>query len=149
MELVAGTWFSAWTRTYTTRDDGGTYGEMLPLYPIGGWRVQRFAGVEVGEVFRVNVGLFNGDHEHAITHRLTLHAADGREVAQLTLSLEPLASFSRRLEHLFLRQVGELPAGTYGLTVLPLDDPAAGVKGRSWAYVSLVDNATGDPTNWW
>ncbi len=39
--------------------------------------------------------------------------------------------------------------GTYGMTVLPLDDPEHGVKGRSWAWVSLVDNVTNDPTNWW
>jgi hypothetical protein len=35
------------------------------------------------------------------------------------------------------------------MTMVPLDDPANGVKGRSWAWVSLVDNVTGDPTNWW
>jgi len=32
---------------------------------------------------------------------------------------------------------------------LPLDDEANGVEGRSWAFVSLVDNVTGDSTNWW
>jgi hypothetical protein len=149
LEVVAGTWLSAWTRTYTTREDGGTYGEMLPLYPLGGWPVQHFAGVEVGDRFRVNVGLFNGDHDHAITHRITLYAADGRQVAERTLTLQPLASFQRRLEHLFGLQVGSISTGTYGMTVLPLDDPANGVKGRSWAWVSLVDNVTGDPTNWW
>ena len=55
----------------------------------------------------------------------------------------------RRLEHVFGLEVGDLAEGTYGLTVLPLDDDANGVQGRSWAYVSLVDGATGDPTNWW
>ena len=30
-----------------------------------------------------------------------------------------------------------------------LDDPDAGVEGRCWAYVSLVDNATNDPVNLW
>jgi hypothetical protein len=44
---------------------------------------------------------------------------------------------------------GSLEPGSYGLTVLPLDDKANGVEGRSWAYVSLIDNLTGDPTNWW
>jgi len=149
LEVYTGTWMSAWTRTYTTRADGGTYGEMLPLYPLGGWPVQHFAGVEVGAGWRVNVGLFNGDHEHAVTHVITLYSTDGAEVARRTLTVQPLASFQRRLEHLFLKQVGELPAGTYGMTVLPLDDDEAGVQGRCWAWVSLVDNATGDPTNWW
>jgi hypothetical protein len=111
--------------------------------------VQHFAGVEVGERFRVNVGLSSGDREHAITHRITLYAADGHQVAERTLTLQPLASYHRRLEHLLGLQVGSIPAGTYGMTVLPLNDPADGVKGRSWAWVSLVDNVTGDPTNWW
>jgi len=149
LEVYTGTWMSAWTRTYTTRADGGTYGDMLPLYPLGGWPVQHFAGVEVGPGWRVNVGLFNGDHDHAITHVVTLYSADGAQAAQRTITLEPLASFQRRLEHLFLKQVGELPAGSYGMTVLPLDDDEAGVEGRCWAWVSLVDNVTGDPTNWW
>jgi hypothetical protein len=35
------------------------------------------------------------------------------------------------------------------MTVLPLDDPANDIKGWSWVWVSLVDNVTGDPTNWW
>jgi hypothetical protein len=149
LELLTATWMAGYTRTYTTRDDGGTYGEMLPFYPLGGWPVQHFAGVEVGSTFRVNVGLFNGDGEHAITHRITLYAADGRVAAERTITLQPYASLQRRLEHLFRMEVGSLPAGTYGMTVLPLDDPEHGVKGRSWAWVSLVDNVTNDPTNWW
>jgi hypothetical protein len=148
-ELLSASWLTGWSRTYTTRPDGGTYGDMLPFYPEGGWPVQHFAGIEVGEAFRVNVGLYNGDHGHAITHRLSLYAADGTLAAERTLTLEPTASLQRRLEHLFGLAVGALPAGTYGLTVLPLDDPGHGVQGRSWAWVSLVDNATGDPTNWW
>jgi hypothetical protein len=149
LELMAGTWQIGWTRTYTTRDDGGTYGDMLPFYPLGGWPVQHFAGVEVGAQFRVNVGLFNGNGEHPITHRITLYAADGRLAAERTVTLQPYASLQRRLEHLFRMESGSLPAGTYGMTVLPLDDPVHGVEGRSWAWVSLVDNVTGDPTNWW
>jgi len=149
LELSAGSWFSGFSRTYTTREDGGTYGGMLPLYPPGGWPVQHFAGIEVGDTFRVNVGFFNGDHDHAVAHRIMLYAADGSEVAERILTLQPLASFQRRLEHLFGVEVGTVPAGTYGMTVLPLDDPEQDVKGRSWAYVSLVDNVTGDPTNWW
>ena len=149
LEVVTASWTTGYSRTYTTREDGGTYGEMLPFYPIGGWPVQHFAGVEVSETFRVNVGLFNGDHEHAITHRLTLYAADGRLAAEGTLTLQPLASYQRSLDHVFGLEDGTLPHGTYGLTVLPLDDDAAGVQGHCWAYVSLIDNITGDPTNWW
>ena len=149
LEIHTGSWMSAWSRTYTTRADGGTYGSTLPLYPYRGWPVQHFAGIEVSPGTRVNLGLYNGDPDHAIAHRLTLYAADGTVAAERTLTLEPWASVQDGLEVMFGLPYGSIPAGTYGLTVLPLDDAAAGVEGRSWAYVSLVDNVTGDPTNWW
>jgi len=150
LELRTGSWMSAYSRrTYTTRSDGGTYGEMLPLYPHEGWPVQHFAGIEVSSRFRINLGLFNGNEQHPLTHRLLLYASDGTLAAQRDLVLQPWQSVQERLETLLGIPVGSLPEGTYGLTVLPLDDDEAGVPGRSWAYVSLVDNVTGDPTNWW
>jgi hypothetical protein len=147
LEILTGSWFSGFSRTYTTRADGGTYGGMLPLYPPWGWPVQHFAGLEVNDDFRINVGFFNGNHDEAIEHRITLYSQDGQTVAQRTLILEPLASLQRELTGLF--HLDELPDGTYGLTVLPLDDPVTGVQGRSWAYVSKIDNRTNDPTNLW
>jgi hypothetical protein len=149
LEISTASWTSGYSRTYTTRADGGTYGGMLPLYPPGGWPVQHFAGIEVAEGFRINVGLFNGDHGHAIRHRLTLYAADGAEVATVELELGALRSRLEPLEELLGIAEGGLGEGTYGLTVMPLDDQEAGAEGRSWAYVSLVDDVTGDPTNWW
>ena len=35
------------------------------------------------------------------------------------------------------------------LTVMPLDDADAGIEGRSWAYVSVIDELTNDPINLW
>jgi hypothetical protein len=149
LEVVAGSWMAAFSRTYTSRDDGGTYGGMLPLYPMGGWPVQHFAGVEVSDQFRVNLGLYNGHGEHAITHRLTLYAADGSVAATTELELAPFESWVRPLRQVLGLGPDALPDGSYGLTVLPLDDESAGVKGRSWAFVSMIDQQTGDPTNWW
>ncbi|MEW6336562.1 MAG: hypothetical protein AB1625_04080 [Acidobacteriota bacterium] len=148
-EVHVGSWMAAFSRTYTERADGGTYGEMLPLYPPRGWPVQHFAGIEAGSRFRVNLGLYNGDGEHAITHRLRLYAADGSLAAERDVVLQPRENDVRRLELWLGLDRDSLPAGTYGLTVLPLDDPAQGVEGRSWAFVSLVDSVTNDPTNWW
>ena len=148
-EMREGSWMGAYTRTYTTRADGGTYGGMLPLYPPHGWPVQHFAGLVVDPAFRINVGLYNGDADHAITHRLTLYDAAGTKVAERELTLEPWANLIEPLEQILGLPKGTLPNGTYGLTVLPLDDQANGVQGRSWAFVSLVDNITGDSTNWW
>jgi len=148
-EMREGSWMSGFTRTYTTRADGGTYGGMLPLYPPHGWPVQHFAGLVVSSALRINVGLYNGDAEHAITHRLTLYDADGVEVAENDLTLQPWANLVEPLETVLNLPKGSLADGTYGLTILPLDDEANGVEGRSWAFVSLVDNVTGDSTNWW
>jgi hypothetical protein len=147
LEILTGSWFSGFSRTYTTRPDGGTYGGMLPLYPRWGWPVQHFAGLQVDDGFRVNVGFFNGDHDRAVEHRLTLYSADGQTVAERSFTLEPLASLQQELTRLF--GLADLPEGAYGLTVLPLDDPLTGAPGRSWAYVSVVDNRTNDPTNLW
>jgi hypothetical protein len=149
VEYHVGSWMAGYVRNYTTRPDGGTYGDILPLYPPHGWPVQHFAGIELSSRFRVNLGLFNGDKNHAIVHRLSLYAADGTLVAQRELTLAPWENLNERLEKLLGLAIGGLPEGTYGLTVLPLDDAANGVEGRSWAFVSLVDNVTNDPTHWW
>ena len=149
LEIAVGSWFSGFSRTYTTREDGGTYGSMLPLYPPGGWPVQHFAGLEVSPGQRVNLGLFNGNGQAPITHRLLLYAHDGDLVASRELTLAPFASYQRPLELMLGLAPGSLSPGLYGLSVIPLDDPASGVEGRSWAYLSLVDNATNDPANLW
>ena len=148
-EISTASWTSGYSRTYTSREDGGTYGGMLPLYPPNGWPVQHFAGIEVSDEFRINVGFFNGNHGHAITHRLTLYRADGTEVATTEFSLGALNSKLEPLERLLGLDRGSLEDGAYGLTVVPLDDAENGVEGRSWAYVTLVDNLTGDSTILW
>jgi hypothetical protein len=149
LEVRTGSWMTAYARNYTTRSDGGTFGGLLPLYPWDGWPVQHFAGIEVGSRYRINLGLYNGNTTHAVTHRLSLYAADGTLVAERELTLQPWENLQDRLERLLGLEVGSLPEGIYGLTVLPLDDPGHGVEGRSWAYVALVDNVTGDPTHLW
>ncbi len=147
LHLPASSWTSMFSRTYVERPDGGTYGGMLPMYPHGGWPVQYFGGIEVSDDFRINLGLYNANAEDPIVHRLTLHAADGSVAAETQVSVTPWQSEIRPLEDWL--GVDELSAGTYGLTVVPLDDSSAGIRGRSWAFVSLIDNRTGDPTNWW
>jgi len=149
LEISTASWTSGYSRTYTSREDGGTYGGMLPLYPPNGWPVQHFAGIEVSDEFRINLGFFNGNHDHAITHRLTLYQADGTEVARAEFTLGSLNSKLEPLEKLLGLELGSLEHGTYGLSVVPLDDAENGVEGRSWAYVTLVDNLTGDSTILW
>jgi hypothetical protein len=140
LRVSGSTWMAAYSRTYTTRPDGGTFGDMLPFYPAGGWPLQHFAGIETGSRFRINVGLYNGQSA-TTTNRLLLYDANGALVAQRDVDLGAHASVQQPLSSLM--NIADLPAGVYGLSVIPLG------TGRSWAYVSLVDNITGDPTNLW
>jgi hypothetical protein len=149
LEISSGSWFAGYSRTYTTRPDGGTYGSMLPLYPPGGWPAQHFAGLEVAAEQRINVGLYNGLGGTAVTHRLLLYSADGALRAERELVVEAGALVQQPLEELLGLAQGELEPGLYGLSVIPLKDHAAGVEGRCWAFVSLVNNATNDPVNLW
>lgn len=140
LRINGSTWMAGYSRTYTTRADGGTYGDLLPFYPWRGWPVQHFSGIETGGSFRVNVGLYNGQST-TVTNRLLLYDANGDLVAQRDIDLASHASLQSPIASIM--SLANLPAGLYGLTVNPLGE------GRSWAYVSLVDNMTGDPTNLW
>lgn len=142
LELHTGAWTGAYSRTYTTREDGGTLGDILPQYPMGGWPVQHFAGLRAGAAFRINIGFYNG-LDYPVVHRLLVFGAGGEEVSRREITLAARQSLQAPLADL----LGSLPDGLYGLTVLPID--AADRPGRSWAYVSIIDNATGDPTNLW
>lgn len=140
LRMPASSWMQGYSRTYTTRADGGTFGDILPFYPPNGWPVQHFSGVEIGPRFRINVGLYNGSMV-ATTNRLLLYDANGALVGTHDIDLAPHDSLQGPIASIM--SAANLPAGIYGLSVVPLGD------GRSWAYVSLVDNISGDPTNLW
>ncbi|MEO8218833.1 MAG: hypothetical protein ABI718_17295, partial [Acidobacteriota bacterium] len=144
LSLRAASWTAGYTRSYTTRADGGTFGEMLPFFPGGGYPVQHFAGIEVNERQRVNIGLHNATSDRDGRYRLILFARNGAVTAEVIITVAPNQTRQDTLASLFRM---EIPDGTYGLTVSPLD--SVGYPGRSWAYVSLVDNISGDPTNLW
>ena len=148
LEISAGSWFSGFSRTYTERPDGGTYGSMLPLYPPGGWPVQHFAGLVVDPSQRINVGLYNGIAERDVTHRLRLYTADGMLTVERDIVLAPYEHRQQPLHLLLGVPASAIPDGLYGLTVIPLDEGPEH-PGRSWAYVSIVDNKTNDPINMW
>ena len=139
LEVRTGSWMTMVSRTYTTREDGGTYGDILPLYPPRGWPVRHFAGIELSDGFRVNVGLYNGsDSPSRIVARL--YDENGGVAAERIIALEPRASMQSSLRQFFGT---DLQNGMYGLSFLTLDGAGC------WPYVSTVDNITGDPTNWW
>lgn len=142
LEMNVGSWMSGFSRTYTTREDGGTYGDMLPFYPAGGWPVQHFSGIRISSQFRINLGLYNG-LDYPVVHRLIVYDQEGIEVQRRELTIEPRRSLQANITAF----MGDLPPGLYGLTVIPVDSERG--PGRSWAYVAIVDNETGDPTNLW
>jgi len=143
IELPLASWMSGYSRTYTTRaSDGGSYGEILPFYPAGGWPVQHFSGIDVNATFRINLGLYNG-LDRPVKHRLLLYDEKGRLVAERDRTLEPRQQLQLPLGEIF----GNLATGLYGLSVVPLDNEQG--QGKSWAYVAVVDNITNDPSNFW
>lgn len=142
VELRVASWMSAFTRTYTTNADGGTLGEMLPLYPSDGWQQQHFAGVEQRAGFRINIGLYNG-LSYAVRNRLFLYGADGKLAGEVSVPLSAHESSQWPIGTLF----GTIDDGVYALSVVPEADD--GQAARTWAYISTIDNVTGDPTNWW
>lgn len=138
LEIATGSWMSGYSRTYTTDSDGGTYGEILPLYPPRGWPVRHFP-VELSTQTRVNLGLYNGSDEPSKIE-LRLYTSKGEERATRTIDLG-----ARDWQQLSLRELlgNDLADGVYGLSVITIEGVGA------WPYVSTVDNVTGDPTNWW
>jgi hypothetical protein len=139
LEIATASWMSAFSRTYTTREDGGTYGDILPLYPQRGWPYRHFSGIELNTNVRVNVGLYNGTDSPS-TIELRLYSQSGELAATRHLELAPRGSFQAGVRQL----LGDaIPDGLYGLSVV--STTGQGV----WPYVANVDNITGDPTNWW
>jgi hypothetical protein len=139
LEVQTGSWTSMFTRTYTNRPDGGTYGDILPLYPPRGWPARHFAGIAVNQAFRINVGLYNGGESEG-RWRLRLLASDGTLAAERTLSLSAHESIQNSLREAF---DADIPEGLYGLSIDTLSGDGV------WPWVSVVDNLTGDPTNFW
>lgn len=128
------------SRTYNETATG-TFGQYFPaLTPaagmLGGTRgylpqLRKSAG------FRTNVGFLNlGTAPATVVTRVI--AAGGEEVGRRTTTIQPQRWFQ---ENDIFAVSG---AGARDLAYATVDIQPPG--GRVWAYASLVDNATGDPT---
>lgn len=126
-------------RTFN-QSDNGTFGQFLPGEPLDG-------GLEFGEVgilpqlksndaFRTNVGFINLSDE-SIFVRYRLYDANGQDLGmQPPISVPAHAWF----------QVNDAFAGTGQHDVAYATVEMASAQGRMWAYGSVVDELTGDPT---
>jgi hypothetical protein len=119
------------SRTYTSTEAGGTFGQSItPAARFGTSPV--VTGLRNDTSFRSNVGFVNGESTTA-NISLTLIGTDGQTIGSSFIDLAPKSQKQAALRDLF----GSLPSGTY--TLLASSD--AGV----FVYGSVIDNASGDP----
>lgn len=141
-------------RIYTTSGDGSTFGQLIPGIPwyfyisneAGDTNLQRafITGLRNTTEFRTNLGLFNYSTQSSITVRVRIFNATGQQqggdiiktLAPLAQTQFPLASFfSGSGYYATLEEVSFAPVA--GAT-----NPAHGF----FAYASLLDNRSNDPT---
>lgn len=118
------------SRTYTSTEGGGTYGQSIdPVAKFGS--TVYVPGLRYDGAFRSNVGLVNGSTSAAgVT--VSLLNTSGSVVASAFVQLAPKSQNQYSLTNLFQ----SAPMGTYTLRA----------EGSSvFAYGSVIDNTSGDP----
>ncbi len=124
------------SRTYTTADGGGTYGQSID--PVTSFANDSFVpGLRSDSSFRSNVGFVNGgDSIMAVT--VTLLSDNGGVLGTAQIALNPRSQIQYAVGALF--PAANTPsAGT--LTLLAHTDGAPNL----FAYGSIIDNESGDP----
>ncbi len=121
----------------------GTYGGYLPaVVASGGGVVPGQTGylphLRKGPAYRTNVGVTNlGDNEASIAIRL--HGASGSPVGSETLLRVPAGGFLQATDIFATSGAGDQEIAWATVEVRT-------TGGRAWAFASVIDNATGDPT---
>jgi hypothetical protein len=134
----------AGSRTFTRRADGGTYGQSIAAVPeseISTWSTYwRFAPLsqssEPTKGFRTNVGFVNAGDSPAVV-LIEVRATDNRLLYDVEVELEP---YEHRQLDRFLAGI----AGDEGLVNASIVVQTVTYPSQLLAYVSVVDNATGD-----
>ncbi len=141
---VRGTDIIVSSRTSTPGLEGGSYGQGIPplapyhIMRIDGAQMQWAGGVVRSSAYRTNLGLCEVWGEDARL-RVTLWGEDGLAVGTRTIDLPPFGNTEvNDLPHT-LGGIDEMANGMVELEILDGD-------GRVGAYLSIVDNITGDPT---
>jgi hypothetical protein len=121
------------SRTYTTAETGGTYGQSID--PIADLRTQVFVpGLRNDADFRSNVGFVNGGDETE-TFQVVVLSPFGNELARNTVTLPAHGQAQYGVSSLFPR----INASAFTLSV------EGDANARLFAYGSMIDNASGDP----
>ncbi len=143
-------------RIYTTAADGSTFGQTIPGLPwytyVAGDTIdpnlQRvfITGLRNNADFRTNLGLVNYSTNSTINIRVRIFNADGQPVNETTRTLAPLAHTQFALGSLFSGTGFYLTLEEAGFTANPSTTPANEVAHGFFAYGSLLDNKSNDPT---
>ena len=123
------------SRTYTTADGGGTYGQSID--PVPAYGADSFVpGLRSDASFRSNVGFVNGG-DATIGVSVTLLSTFGQTIATGFVQLPPRSQMQYSLPALF----PGINAAALGSFTLRAHSDA----GNVFAYGSIVDNSSGDP----
>jgi len=121
------------SRTYTTVESGGTYGQSID--PMASLKSTMFVpGLRNDGSFRSNIGFVNGGGETE-TFAVVVLSPSGTELARNSLTLAPNAMVQHSVSALF-------PNVNSSSFTLYMEGDA---NARLFAYGSMVDNASGDP----
>lgn len=133
------------SRTYTLKDDGGTYGFLMPplnnFQSAGAGDTLEILGAVGGTEYRTNVGIVeltgfpSGVNPASV--RVEIIDDAGKSIDSFTVTV-PIAGGMQLNDIFHARGLGDSPRG-----VLIRVTPITGIIG---AYATLNDNATNDPT---
>ncbi|HEY6214520.1 MAG TPA: PKD domain-containing protein [Vicinamibacterales bacterium] len=123
------------SRTYTTDERGGTFGQSID--PVDAFTNEQFVpGLRSDFSYRSNVGVLNGGSD-AEELTVTLLSPAGFELASTRIVLQPGELMQQAVTSLF----PGVSASTGSFTLYVRGDANA----RVFAYGSMIDNASGDP----
>ena len=129
------------SRTYN-QAAAGTFGQYYPALTeanaIPAGKTGVIPQLKKNAAFRTNLGLVNLGTAQ-VTVAITLHGASGAAVGSVKTIAVPAGRWMQQDD--IFANVG---AGTQDVAYATLEVQTGG--GLVWAYASVVDNATGDPT---
>ena len=130
------------SRTYNQTPQG-TFGQYMPSVETGSGLASGEVGVlphlSQDDAYRTHVGLANLSSGFSCSGRITLHDQSGHAIGSpITMVVEPGRSLQQ--DYVFTAA----GAGSQDVAYATVEVLTAGC--RMWAYASVVDAATGDPT---
>lgn len=126
------------SRTYTSRADGGTYGQWIDATEVSNFgRESVVTGLRSDGFYRTNFGFVNsGDQPIGVT--VVLYNGFSQQLGAVFLTLLPKSQVQPSLANLF---PGVNPQSVGGVTMRAFTNDAATL----FAYGSMIDNNSGDP----